>query len=919
MPDSMFCKRCGEQRQSELQSVEDIATMSAAYHGSKPRTGSQSPRRSTDCKGELLGGTAPAGTAPAMVSQDAPQQLRRSESRCSSASRLAGTAPSAVSQDLPQHRPQSSQIDSMDGRPAGEDVPESVQSEAFSVAGDSMCDATQEALATDLVDGFFGTAFGDILETVAGADMSAVDEEAKWREAVVVATAAADRRAREDSRVREEELQARLAEERSLVEEWSAKAAEADAQRMRAEDELEAATLVRLAAERRNAQSAVFKVSEFMVHKVKMETKLKRASAAHEEETVKVRSEARKRTIAEAQGAKLQAEADEMEICQRSGGKLSKEVRKIHEETILEAVRKSEAEAVEAAAAATKAIKHEAAAAVEAVRESARMDTMRLREQESSELAALRAENDKLRKLLANAPEAAAAAVLTRQTAKKLTRTVMTGAYRSFDFASERKAQAERQAAEHAARLAAADAARQAAENERIRNPQAFVEQRLAEEADVAQGSEQEWKLAQKEAEAGRNRAARISAANKKYEERELRRESKRWEARNSIVQGHLGGRLSSDLANALGKRKDFEPVRLQTRQMVSSAALDGTLLDAIRMAFVENAPKICLRASAKERMSYRRPTQKMATRGEACPCGNIFMTDAVFCRKCGKKKGEDTPAVVKRPGKDTHAGQALMRGLKTGEVARLVGVMDGGGGTAALAHGGVGKALANEALRQPSQSVLPEARRGTLNRGTPTSALAKVRQDSSAAPVLAAPVVDVQALRESARHVFIQANSEGTLDGAIAEINHTTPRTVIAQSSNAAPKALNTQALRFSAMNLVLAASQDGSLTSLLTEVRAEAASGQSALEKDEAALESKARAVQGLASAAASATSINPVAAAGLVMMAAGVAESQPAAASASPAAVLAKLALVAARNGHPSAAGLTQAAVAIARDAV
>lgn len=45
------------------------------------------------------------------------------------------------------------------------------------------------------------------------------------------------------------ELEARLAEQRSLVDEWAAKAAEADAQRMRAEDELEAATLVRLAAD----------------------------------------------------------------------------------------------------------------------------------------------------------------------------------------------------------------------------------------------------------------------------------------------------------------------------------------------------------------------------------------------------------------------------------------------------------------------------------------------------------------------------------------------------------------------------------------------------------------------------------------------------------------------------------------------
>ena len=57
-----------------------------------------------------------------------------------------------------------------------------------------------------------------------------------------------------------------------------------------------------------------FQVSEFMVHKVKMETKLKRAKSAHEEETVRVRSEARKKTIAEAHGAKMAAEKDEMEV-----------------------------------------------------------------------------------------------------------------------------------------------------------------------------------------------------------------------------------------------------------------------------------------------------------------------------------------------------------------------------------------------------------------------------------------------------------------------------------------------------------------------------------------------------------------------------------------------------------------------------
>merc|ERR1712139_579127 len=67
--------------------------------------------------------------------------------------------------------------------------------------------------------------------------------------------------------------------------------------------------------------------------------------------------------------------------------------------------------------------------------------------------------------------------------------------------------------------------------------------------------------------------------------ESEEHRVALRSSARNDLVQKGLRGDLVSALMPALTKRLDLEPVRKQTYDMVNTAFLNGTLLEALKQA----------------------------------------------------------------------------------------------------------------------------------------------------------------------------------------------------------------------------------------------------------------------------------------------------------------------------------------------
>jgi len=110
-------------------------------------------------------------------------------------------------------------------------------------------DELLEDHAVELVDGFFDSAFGELLT---GRNvMLALEEEACWRKAVAEVTAMAEQRAREEVRLHGEALQLRLAEQRRRAAEALAHAKAAEARRRRAEDDLQCATVARIAEDKK--------------------------------------------------------------------------------------------------------------------------------------------------------------------------------------------------------------------------------------------------------------------------------------------------------------------------------------------------------------------------------------------------------------------------------------------------------------------------------------------------------------------------------------------------------------------------------------------------------------------------------------------------------------------------------------------
>lgn len=66
----------------------------------------------------------------------------------------------------------------------------------------------------------------------------------------------------------------------------------------------------------------------------------------------------------------------------------------------------------------------------------------------------------------------------------------------------------------------------------------------------------------------------------------------------------------------------------------------------------------------AVETKVSRRPTTptRQLTKERVCPCGNTFVEDAVFCRKCGRSRGfERTNTLVERPPSTCSCGHVFM------------------------------------------------------------------------------------------------------------------------------------------------------------------------------------------------------------------------------------------------------------------
>jgi len=209
---------------------------------------------------------------------------------------------------------------------------------------------------------------------------------------------------------------------------------------------------------------------------------------------------------------------------------------------------------------------------------------------------------------------------------------------------------------------------------------------------------------------------------------------------RRRIAQDFVNGQLSSALSKGFEERKDFESIRLQTRSLVTDAALKGSLLDAIKTVAASVASESRHYRSSRSVSSFdgRSVSSRSSSKAhvapensDTCSCGNILAPDAAFCRKCGRRRGSASDSITShshgspqnrksepkrrkgenKQGKDifcacgnkflddarfcrkcgarrmdmkkreslsqTPAGQALMRGLRNGEVAGIFAQME--------------------------------------------------------------------------------------------------------------------------------------------------------------------------------------------------------------------------------------------------
>lgn len=495
---------------------------------------------------------------------------------------------------------------------------------------------------------------------------------------------------------------------------------------------------------------------------------------------------------------------------------------------------------------------------------------------------------------------------------------------------------------------------------------------RQAWEAKHAATEAEKQRLGYDEAEAAQQRAAQESKK-KQVAAEDVLRESRRGELRKRLVQGYLHGHLSADLAPAFQVQKSFDPIRTQTRNMVGKAASDGSLLEAMKQVFALPSPKVS--SSIKNASSVPEAAEKI----ETCSCGSNFISDSSFCRSCGNRRGGRQPqsgspktkqALQQKKLGASAAGKALLRGLETGEVAKLVSEMSADHHiptqgaldklerivTTSLAgyvdDGSIAKALTEafepetkplsvEELRSQARQALTHS----LNDGSLHAVIAESRQE-----VLPKSYQrrfsddwltdffppdendnDEHILRDRARDVFITASNNGTLTKIISESSELRTRARdalrMASSSGALQRSLSmkevvvppltaakidVQELRNRARDVFVSATNDGSLDVQLAAV----SEAKQDLKKPSSG--NRSALVLGLADMAEAVISTNAVAAAALALAAAGVANSTPgvngAAAQESAAA-----ALGAAKAGSAAAVGLTATALSTSRAAI
>lgn len=267
---------------------------------------------------------------------------------------------------------------------------------------------------------------------------------------------------------------------------------------------------------------------------------------------------------------------------------------------------------------------------------------------------------------------------------------------------------------------------------------------------------------------AGRKRAKAFAKSKTMQDMATVQRESRREQLRNQMVNAYLSGQLSSDLAGALEPRKSFEPLRSQTRGLFASAASDGSLAKALQAAIGRAGPlPLKVRPSI---VGFQRPLLK-----EQPPTSRLVQFDE--------------PDAVEAPSAAETAHAA--------EVASSAEV--------------------------PVKSAAPLANAPAVaNGGATTEAAASSSPKRAVEPIDLPEAVNLRKLRSDARGALVSALQDGSLGRAIAEGAETpsipslpspplSPKDVAKATD--LPEVATLAKLRSHAKGALVTALQDGSL----------------------------------------------------------------------------------------------------------
>jgi hypothetical protein len=228
---------------------------------------------------------------------------------------------------------------------------------------------------------------------------------------------------------------------------------------------------------------------------------------------------------------------------------------------------------------------------------------------------------------------------------------------------------------------------------------------------------EQKKIKAKEDVQAARQRVMRAAEERRAAEEADLKRKVMKAQSKRHLVECYWNGHLAADLVPVFKEQRNFEPLRAQTRDMVATAVMDGSLSEALRKIFVVDAAppsptrqrrdprKLDLLArpsslsphEAKVPSPRQTPSPPLATQGKRpsppslVPFAEYYKRSRFTSSVCqdiatALFPSKTTPANVHPlrspaappPQRQRPKGAAaLLRGLKSGEVSKIVDDME--------------------------------------------------------------------------------------------------------------------------------------------------------------------------------------------------------------------------------------------------